>query len=96
MVSGGERRRITLARAFLADAPVVILDEPTAHLDQETAERLVDDALHATEGRSVLLITHRREGLEAVDQVVRLRRGRIDQPGPWAQRDLPNHIPRKG
>jgi ATP-binding cassette, subfamily C, bacterial CydC len=96
LVSGGERRRIALARTFLADAPVVVLDEPTAHLDQETAERLVDDALHATEGRTILLITHRAEGLDSVDEIVRLRRGRIDQPGPRPQRDLPNHIPRKG
>jgi ATP-binding cassette, subfamily C, bacterial CydC len=78
LVSGGERRRIALARTFLADAPVIILDEPTAHLDPETAERLVDDALGAAQGRSVLLITHRPEGIDAVDQVVRLRRGRQD------------------
>jgi ABC-type multidrug transport system fused ATPase/permease subunit len=96
LVSGGERRRIALARTFLADGPVVVLDEPTAHLDQETAERLVDDALHATEGRTVLLITHRPEGLDAVDHILRLRRGRIDRPGPQPQRDLPNRIPRKG
>jgi ABC-type multidrug transport system fused ATPase/permease subunit len=77
LVSGGERRRIALARTFLADAPVVVLDEPTAHLDPETAERLVDDALYATEGRTVLLITHRLEGLDAVDRTVRLSRGRL-------------------
>ena len=77
LVSGGERRRIALARTFLADAPVVVLDEPTAHLDPETAERLVGDALHATEGRTVLLITHRVEGLDAVDRTVRLSRGRL-------------------
>jgi len=77
LVSGGERRRIALARTFLADAPIVVLDEPTAHLDPETAERLVDDALYATEGRTVLLITHRLEGLDAVDRTVRLSRGRL-------------------
>ena len=77
LVSGGERRRIALARTFLADAPIVVLDEPTAHLDPETAERLVDDALYATEGRTVLLITHRLEGLDAVDRTVRLSRGRV-------------------
>jgi ATP-binding cassette, subfamily C, bacterial CydC len=77
LVSGGERRRIALARTFLADAPVVVLDEPTAHLDPETAERLVDDALYATEGQTVLLITHRLEGLDAVDRTVRLSRGRL-------------------
>jgi thiol reductant ABC exporter CydC subunit len=77
LVSGGERRRIALARTFLADAPVVVLDEPTAHLDPETAGRLVDDVLHATEGQTVLLITHRVEGLDAVDRTVRLSRGRL-------------------
>jgi thiol reductant ABC exporter CydC subunit len=77
LVSGGERRRIALARTFLADAPVVVLDEPTAHLDPDTAERLVDDALHATEGQTVLLITHRVEGLDTVDRTVRLSRGRL-------------------
>jgi len=76
-VSGGERRRIALARTFLADAPVVVLDEPTAHLDPPTATAIIADALAAGDGRSVLLITHRTEGLDLVDQVVTLRRGRI-------------------
>src|SRR5262249_1791170 len=76
-VSGGERRRIALARTFLAGAPVLVLDEPTAHLDAPTAEALVDDVLRASDGRSVLLITHRTEGLDAVDDVVHISRGRI-------------------
>jgi thiol reductant ABC exporter CydC subunit len=76
-VSGGERRRIALARTFLADAPVVVLDEPTAHLDLPTASAIVRDALAGADGRSVLLITHRPEGLDLVDQVVTLRGGRI-------------------
>jgi ATP-binding cassette, subfamily C, bacterial CydC len=77
LVSGGERRRIALARTFLAGAPVLVLDEPTAHLDPRTAEALVADVLAAADGRSVLLITHRPEGLDAVDEIVRLRRGRV-------------------
>ena len=60
-VSGGERRRIALARTFLADSPVVVLDEPTAHLDPPTATAIVEDALEAAGDRSVLLITHRPE-----------------------------------
>ena len=76
-VSGGERRRIALARTFLADAPVVVLDEPTAHLDPPTATAIIEDALAGADGRSVLLITHRPEGLDLVDQVVTLRGGRI-------------------
>jgi len=76
-VSGGERRRIALARTFLAGAPVIVLDEPTGHLDPETAEALIADALRAAEERSVLLITHRPEGLDLVDAIVTLRHGRI-------------------
>ena len=76
-VSGGERRRIALARTFLAGAPVIVLDEPTGHLDSETAEALIADALGAAETRSVVLITHRPEGLDLVDQIVTLRHGRV-------------------
>ena len=71
-LSGGQRQRIVVARALLADAPVLVLDEPTAHLDTETAERLIRDVLVAARDRSVLLITHRPEGLEHMDAVVTL------------------------
>jgi ABC-type transport system involved in cytochrome bd biosynthesis fused ATPase/permease subunit len=76
-VSGGERRRIALARTFLAGAPVIVLDEPTGHLDPETAKALIGDALSAADTRSVVLITHRPEGLDLVDEVITLRHGRI-------------------
>jgi thiol reductant ABC exporter CydC subunit len=71
-LSGGQRQRVALARALLAGAPVLVLDEPTAHLDGETAERLMHDLLAAAHGRSVLLITHRPEGLDQVDEIVEL------------------------
>ena len=71
-LSGGQRQRLVVARALLSDAPVLLLDEPTAHLDHETAEALVADVLGAAGDRSVLLITHRTEGLELVDDVVAL------------------------
>jgi thiol reductant ABC exporter CydC subunit len=71
-LSGGQRQRIVIARALLADAPVLILDEPTAHLDPQTAEELVSDVLAAAGGRTVILITHRDEGLELVDRVITL------------------------
>jgi thiol reductant ABC exporter CydC subunit len=72
-LSGGQRQRLVVARALLAGAPVLLLDEPTAHLDEKTAEALVADVLSAADGRSVLLITHRPEGLDLVDRVVTLR-----------------------
>ena len=72
LLSGGQRQRLAVARALLADAPVLVLDEPTAHLDEATAEVLVSDVLAAAKDRSVLLITHRPEGLDLVDEIVRL------------------------
>jgi ATP-binding cassette, subfamily C, bacterial CydC len=73
-LSGGQRQRIALARAFLADAPILVLDEPTSQLDPETAETLLADVLVDAEDRSVLLITHRPEGLDLVDEVIALDR----------------------
>ena len=71
-LSGGQRQRLTIARALLVDAPVLILDEPTAHLDERMAQELMDDVLDEAGERSVLLITHRREGLDRVDEIVAL------------------------
>lgn len=74
-LSGGQRQRIILARALLADAPVLVLDEPTAHLDPTTANALMRDVFSAARGRTVLLITHRTEGLDLVDRVLTLDAG---------------------
>jgi thiol reductant ABC exporter CydC subunit len=71
-LSGGQRQRLVVARALLADAPVLLLDEPTAHLDPPTARELMDDLLDASEGRTVLLVTHREEGLGRMDEIVAL------------------------
>ena len=71
-LSGGQRQRIVLARALLTGAPVLILDEPTAHLDARTAEDMVRDVFAAAGDRTVLLITHRTEGLDLVDRMVSL------------------------
>ena len=80
-LSGGQRQRVALARALLSEAPVLVLDEPTAHLDHEAAKELVGDILSAADGRSVLLITHRPEGLDLVDEVVVLGGVATDSTG---------------
>ncbi|MER5941286.1 thiol reductant ABC exporter subunit CydD [Streptomyces sp. NPDC001928] len=84
-LSGGQRQRLALARALLADFPVLVLDEPAEHLDLPTADALTADLLAATEGRTTLLITHRLAGLEAVDEVVVLDEGRVVQRGTFAE-----------
>jgi len=76
-LSGGQRQRLVLGRALLADAPVLVLDEPTAHLDAATAAALMDDVVAAAGDRALLLVTHRPEGLERMDEVVRLEGGRV-------------------
>ncbi|MEV5887058.1 thiol reductant ABC exporter subunit CydD [Streptomyces sp. NPDC052020] len=82
-LSGGQRQRLALARALLADFPVLVLDEPAEHLDLPTADALTADLLAATEGRTTLLITHRLAGLAAVDEVVVLDEGRVAQRGTF-------------
>ena len=77
-LSGGERRRLLLARALAAPAPLMLLDEPGEHLDAAAADRLVADLLGAGEGvRGVLLVTHRLSALEGADEVLVL-----GAPGP--------------
>lgn len=80
-VSGGQRQRIALARALLADFPILLLDEPTANLDPPTADALTADLLAASAGRATLLITHRLVGLDAVDEILVLEGGRVTQRG---------------
>ncbi|OAR23856.1 ABC transporter [Streptomyces sp. ERV7] len=82
-LSGGQRQRLALARALLADFPVLVLDEPAEHLDLATADALTADLLRATEGRTTVLITHRLRGLEAVDEVMVLSEGRVVQRGAY-------------
>jgi ATP-binding cassette subfamily C protein CydCD len=74
-LSGGQRQRLSLARALLADAPVVVFDEPTEHLDEETAGALMADLLAATEGRTVVMITHRPELIESAKWSARVDLG---------------------
>lgn len=80
-ISGGQRRRLSLARGYLADAPVLLLDEPGAHLDEATADAITAHLLGPEGPRTLLLITHRLAGLEGADQVLVLEEGRVVERG---------------
>jgi thiol reductant ABC exporter CydD subunit len=73
----GQRRRLALARAFLRDAPLVVLDEPTADLDPASAAAIADAIERLRAGRTVVLVAHRSELVARADRVVRLERGRV-------------------
>ena len=79
-LSGGERRRLLLARALAAPAPLMLLDEPGEHLDAAAADRLVADLLDADPSRGVLLVTHRLSALAGADQVLVMGRPAPDRP----------------
>ena len=74
-LSAGERRRIGLARAFLRDAPLVILDEPTADLDPTSADVVAEAVERLRVGRTVLIIAHRPELVSRADRIVHLDTG---------------------
>lgn len=80
-LSGGMVQRLALARAVLAAPRVLVLDEPTAHLDPDTRDAVVEDLLAAAEGFSTLLITHDLTGLDRVDRIYVVRDGRVLQEG---------------
>ena len=80
-LSGGERQRLAIARALLKDAPILILDEPTANLDPETEKRVLDTLFEIMQGKTSLLITHRLVGLEHVDEILVMDSGRIVERG---------------
>jgi thiol reductant ABC exporter CydC subunit len=84
-LSGGQRQRLALARVLLRDFPIVVLDEPTEHLDLETADSLMTDLLRATSDRTTLVISHRLAGLTDVDEIVVLTDGGIAERGTHQQ-----------
>jgi ATP-binding cassette subfamily C protein CydCD len=84
-ISGGQRQRLAIARALLADFPILILDEPAEHLDTATADAIVADLIDAGGGVATLMITHRLRGLEVADEVLVLDRGRVLERGGHAE-----------
>ena len=81
-VSGGQRQRIAIARAFLKDAPILLLDEATAALDSESEEAIREALSRLMRGRTVIAIAHRLATLRNFDRVVVLQGGRIIEDGP--------------
>ena len=85
LVSGGQARRIAVARAMLHDGPIWVLDEPTEGLDPITEIQLLQAVKQHTAGKTLLLITHRLVDLEWMDQIIMLEQGRIIDRGSHAE-----------
>lgn len=84
-LSGGQRQRIAIARAMLADAPILVLDEATSALDSES-EKLVQDALEKLmQGRTSIVVAHRLSTVASLDRIVVLDQGKIVEDGPHAE-----------
>jgi len=80
-LSGGQQRRVAVARALLRDTPVLLLDEPTTGLDPATEARLITDLLAVTRGKTVLLVSHQPACIDAADRVVHLVAGHVTETG---------------
>src|SRR6266704_3110268 len=78
-LSGGERQRVSLARAFLKDAPILILDEPTSALDVHNETAILDTIQHLMKGRTTLMIAHRASTLRNCDMILMLEDGRVSR-----------------
>ncbi|EHL2680627.1 ATP-binding cassette domain-containing protein, partial [Listeria monocytogenes] len=81
MLSGGQEQRVALARAFLTDRPVVLMDEPTAHLDIETEYELKKPMLDLFEDRLVFFATHRLHWMLEMDRIIVLDHGAVVETG---------------
>ncbi|MCK9248433.1 MAG: ABC transporter ATP-binding protein/permease [Solirubrobacteraceae bacterium] len=85
-LSGGERRRVVIARALLRDSPVLVLDEPTTGLDAATRDALLPPLRRLTEGRTTIVVTHDPEVMAWADRVIVLRDGRLVEDRRTAER----------
>jgi ATP-binding cassette subfamily B protein len=84
-ISGGERQRIAVARAFLRDAPILILDEPTSSIDSRTESVILEALDRLMEGRTTIVIAHRLSTLRGVDQILVLNEGELVESGTHAE-----------
>ena len=84
-LSGGQAQRVSIARALLMDAPVLVLDEATAFTDPESEAEIQDALSELVKGRTVVVIAHRSAPVAGADQIVVLERGRITGKGTSAE-----------
>ena len=84
-LSVGERQRLNLARAFLKDAPILLLDEPTSALDAESEALVVESLKRLMRGRTTLMVAHRLSTIRDVDQILVLEDGRVSESGRHAE-----------
>jgi len=84
-LSGGERQRLALARAFLRDAPMLLMDEPTSGLDSATESELLETLDELTRGKTAITIAHRLSTIERVDRILVLEHGKIVQEGAYPE-----------
>jgi ATP-binding cassette subfamily C protein CydC len=84
MLSGGQARRLAVARAFVHDAPIWVLDEPTEGLDRVTEQQLMQAIMERTAGKTVVLITHRMVDIHRMDESILIDNGRIVARGRHA------------
>ena len=84
-LSVGQRQRIGIARAFLKNAPILLLDEPTSALDPTTEAAIMETIKVLMQGRTTLIVTHRLATIHGVDRIVVLEHGRIVEQGSGAE-----------
>jgi ABC-type multidrug transport system fused ATPase/permease subunit len=80
-LSGGEKQRIAIARAFLKKAPVLIMDEPTSAMDALTEAKIFDALNHFSRGKTVFLISHRLSTIKHADQIITIKDGYVVERG---------------
>jgi ATP-binding cassette subfamily B protein len=85
MLSGGQKQRVTLARAFVRDAPVLLLDDPFSAVDSETEARILGQLCEMRKGRTTLIVSHRPAAARAADRVLVLQDGRLVESGSHAE-----------
>lgn len=84
-LSGGERQRLSIARAFLKDAPIIILDEIVASLDVDNEKKIQDSLNKLTKDKTVLIISHRLKSIQNVDKIVVIDEGIVESQGKHEQ-----------